>query len=215
MRQPGFSLFPFLSVQLGAMGVLSFLAAVLALLQTSGAASPRIQAEIQLVGAPPYVRPLLLECRKEVLWLHASKGIPSQRFSVEELRTEVNTLNILIERIVQELGPTTSRDQVWLTLKRLIPQQPSFQQGFVAWLHQLELSNLSGENRAERIQQYPILLVRTNGIDTYELASQLLEQSTRLAIGVEPLPPDWEIPYQEFQPNVQSNAYLLSPQTTP
>ena len=208
MRQTGFSLFPFLSVQLGTMGVLSFLAIVLALLQTPGALPAKVETEVQLVGAPPYVRPLLIECRKNGLWLHTKQGIPNRQFSLADLEREFTILNNLTEEVLKTLSLNAPREQVWLALKRLIPQHPSLKDSFITWLHEIEISNLKGESHSLRIQKYPILLVRTDGLDSYELATQLIEQSSRLAIGIEPLPTGWKIqPY----PNLPSES--LAPPT--
>ncbi len=202
MRQLGFSLFPFLSVQLGTMGVLSFLATLLALLQTPGVTPAKIETELKLVGAPNYVRPLLLECRNNGIWLHEKNGNPTRKFSLPNLQKEAQQLEILTEQVLQTLPTNASREQVWFALKHLIPQQPNLKNSFISWLHEVETSNLSGEAHSLRIQRYPILLIHTDGLESYEIASQLIEQSSRLAIGLEPFLPGWELPSANYSPSL-------------
>ena len=192
------SLFPFLSVLLSTMGVLSFLAVTLVLFSGSDTplARPKQPVEVRWVGAPPHVRPLLVECRRGSVLIHDGPG--GARFDRPALEREVAIVKELLAAASGELGPTPSETQRWFYFKTTLPQDPRLAASFTLWMHDLEIDNLTGKNRARLVERYPILLIYPDGVDTYDLASYLLEMTTRLAIGLEPMLPGWELPYQNL-----------------
>lgn len=193
------SLFPFLSVLLSTMGVLGFLAVTFMLL-VSAAPVPEEQAqpepvEVRWVGAPEHVRPLLVECRGDAVVLHEPGG-GQRRFTRSALQTEVNVVKQVVERGYESLGPTPQRTDLWLFLKSTLPGEERLSGSFTMALHEVEIGNLRGPAQEQRIERYPILLIYPDGVATYELASYLVETTTRLSMGLEPMLEDWELPYR-------------------
>ena len=95
-----------------------------------------------------------------------------------------------------QLGPAPSRSQLWLYLKTAIQNERRLTGSFTRALHDVELDNLSGQAQREQIERYPILLVYPDGIPGYDLASYLVETTTRLSLGLEPMLSGWKLPYQ-------------------
>ena len=95
------SLFPFLSVLLGTMGVVSFLAVTFLLFSESEQLPAQQQrlTDVRWVGAPEHVRPLLVECRPEGALVHFVDGRP-ERFELARLRSEVQRVKALQERAI-------------------------------------------------------------------------------------------------------------------
>ena len=83
-------------------------------------------------------------------------------------------------------------------MKSAIQNEPRLNGSFTRLMHDVELDNLSGGARRALRERYPILLVYSPGVGTYQLASYLLESTTRLAIGLEPMLPGWALPYADF-----------------
>jgi hypothetical protein len=194
-NRPAISLFPFLSVLICTMGVLSFLA-VAFLLMTSGSrtrpAPPEQPVEVRWVGAPDHVRPLLVECRGEGALVHGATDMPARLFSIQALEKEIAVVRELQERGLQ--GRELGRQTLWFFFKSTIEQERRLQDSFTLVMHRMEISNLTGENRRRREERYPIFLVYPDGIDTFDLVSYLVEATTRLSTGTEPMLPGWKVP---------------------
>jgi hypothetical protein len=196
------SLFPFLSVLICTMGVLSFLAVTFQILgRAPAAAAPRREKPIDVrwIGAPPHVRPLLVECREGGAFVHLASGGPPRFFSRQTLEREVTIVKELQAQGVAQFGADTSRQALWLYFKAVLENERQLRDSFTLSLHRMEVSNLAGENFRLRVQRYPLLLVYPQGVESYDLVSYLLESTTRLASGVEPLLPGWSLPYQKRQ----------------
>ncbi len=149
--------------------------------------------EVRWSGAPPHVRPFLVECRNNLVRLHTGRG--ERVFPLDVLKREVAIVKQMREARSGELGPAPTRNQVWLMYKMQLPGEGRLFGSFTRFAHDIEVSNLSGENRRRQIERYPILLVYPDGLETYELVSFLLDSTTRLATGVEPMLQGWSLPY--------------------
>lgn len=193
------TLFPFLSVLVSAMGVLSFLAVTFLLFVRQDQALPVEKKPVQVswVGAPEHVRPLLVECRDDGVIFHRRRNGTTRSYSVQALEKEVEIVKELEQRSIDQLGPAPDPYRLWLYLKNAIQAEPRLSRSFTKAIHSLELYNLTGEGRRSFIQFYPILLVFPTGVRTYELAAYLVETTTRLPVGLEPLLEGWELPYGE------------------
>jgi hypothetical protein len=193
------SLFPFLSVLLCTMGVLSFLAVTFLMFSRPEAAREE-QAEpveVRWVGAPERVRPLLMEVRLDTLVLHPAAGEPSRTFTREALQREVDVVRELLAAGTGQMGPAPSESELWLYLKTVIPTEGRLAGSFTRQMHDMEIANLTGRHRQAQEEHYPILLIYPEGIRTYELASYLVETTTRLALGLEPMLKGWRLPYRD------------------
>ncbi len=198
-RRTPVTLFPFLSVLISTMGVLSFLAVTFLLFvsQEQTPAQPKTEVKVSWVGAPPHVRPLLVECRSDGARIQFSTGREPQFFSLRALEEEVKIVKRLEQRGIDQLGARYDRTQLWLYMKNAVPKEKGLQGSYTLSMHRLELYNLSGEGRRRFEQRFPILLVYSNGVDAFELVSYLVETTTRLNIGLEPMLEGWALPYQE------------------
>ena len=193
------SIFPFLSVLLSTMGVLSFLAVTFLLFSraepmTKAAAEP---VQVRWVGAPAHVRPMLVETRKDALVVHLGAGRGSTHFAVAALEREAELVRGLLDSAYGQLGPVPSRTQLWFFFKAAIQNERRLTGSFTRLLHDLEIDNFTGESQRRREERYPILLIYPNAIATYELAAYLLETTTRLSVGLEPMLQGWELPYRK------------------
>ena len=194
------TLFPFLSVLLCTMGILAFLAVTFLLFTSPGMAPPEPvkPVEVRWVGAPSYVRPLLVECRKDAVRFH-SPGAPGVlTFTRKELLREARIVRELQDIGLNEMGPTAERYEVWFMMKALIENEERLTGGLTRALHEVEVGNIrAGVIRRER-SYYPILLVYPEGIDTYDLVAYLVQTTTRFPIGAEPMLKGWKLPYQDL-----------------
>ena len=193
------SIFPFISVLLSTLGVLSFLAVTFIMFSRTDALpqKPAEPVQVQWVGAPPHVKPILVECREDALVLHLPGGTPPRRFE----RTALERESALVQQMVQDgygqLGPAPSRTQMWFYLKTAIQNERRLLGSFTRAMHDVEIDNLSGQAQKAQEERYPILLVYPSGIGTYDLASYLVETTTRLSIGLEPMLDGWQLPYRQ------------------
>jgi hypothetical protein len=194
------SLFPFLSVLVSTMGVLSLLAVTFSLFagpEGRSAAQARSRpVDVRWVGAPDYVRPLLVECRANGALVHAQPGEPPRFFSTEALQHEATIVRQLQEEGMGRLGLAMGRQTLWVYFKSVIADDRRLKGSLTLALHELEMSNLSGKNRERREEHYPILLVYPDGIETFDQVTYLVETTSRLSTGVEPMLPGWTVPYQ-------------------
>lgn len=195
------SIFPFLSVLLSTMGVLSFLAVTFLLFNETEPAvrRPEKKIEIRWTGAPPHVRPLLVECRRGSVIFHNGAGKTVVTFTKAALQREVRVVKELIQAGTGELGPAPTESQLWVMFKTVLPHETRLLGSFTRMVHDLEIDNLTGKNRSLRIERYPILLVYPDGLESYELVSYLLETTTRLATGLEPMQKGWDFPYADLR----------------
>ena len=195
------SIFPFLSVLLSTMGVLSFLAVTFLLFNQTEPAVQRAEKKIEVRwnGAPPHVRPILVECRKEVIVIHSGSTKGRLTFSRATLEKEVGIVKELMARAGGELGPAPTESQLWVLFKREIPYESRLTDSFTRLVHQIEMENNAGENRRIQVERYPILLVYPDGLKSYELASFLVETTTRLSTGLEPMLKGWDFPYADLR----------------
>jgi hypothetical protein len=193
------SIFPFLSVLLSTMGVLSFLAVTFLMFSRtdSAPARPAQPVQVQWVGAPPHVRPVLVECRADVLLLHPAGGGPVRRFERAALERESALVQQMVKDGYGQLGPVPSRTQMWFYLKTAIQNERRLLGTFTRAMHDVEIDNLSGQAQKAQVERYPILLVYPDGIAVYDLASYLVETTTRLSVGLEPMLKGWELPYSK------------------
>lgn len=192
------SIFPFLSVLLSTLGVLSFLAVAFLLFSRTEATPEKAPEPVKVgwVGAPAHVRPLLVECRSDGLRVHLTGSGPL-RFDRAALERESDVVHQLVNAGYGQLGPAPSRTQLWVFLKTAIQNERRLVGSFTRAMHDLELANLTGEARERQEERYPILLVYPDGVETYELAAYLVETTTRLSVGLEPMLKGWKLPYRK------------------
>lgn len=191
-------LFPFLSVLLGTMGVLAFLSIALAFFEQLPEAAGRTETVlVRWHGAPEHVRPLLFACERDELVLHGTDGT-NLRFSLADLQREAALVRSLRERMRRRLGEFTSSQRLWLQMKQELPRQARLHGGFTLFAHALELNNLRGAARQVGEEHYPILLIYPQGLRVYEHVAYLLEATTQLPVGLEPMQPNWRLPYQDL-----------------
>lgn len=192
------TLFPFLSVLISTMGVLAFLAVTFLLFARQENQPPPhpTPVEVSWVGAPEHVRPLLVECRADGLVYHPRGGGAARFFSRQALEREVGIIKEMEREGLAKLGGGLNRQQLWLLLKQRIDRDQRLEGSFTGAIHRVELTNLSREGRRGMEQHFPILLVFSNGLETYDMASYLVETTTRLSVGLEPMLPGWQLPYR-------------------
>lgn len=225
------SLFPFLSVLLATMGVLSFLAVTFLLLSRQQEASDRKPepVEVRWVGAPAHVRPMLVECARDGVRVHYRQGGPPRFFTFESLEREAEVVKEMLEQGAARFGELPSESRIWLYFKEAIPRERRLDNTLTRLMHDVEIDNLSGRGKRTETARYPIFLVYPDGIDAYERVSYLVESTTRLSVGVEPMLRGWSLPYQEQvgipdipeqpgsggSPAVQANVVLAFPTAAP
>ena len=192
------TLFPFLSVLISTMGVLSFLAVTFLLFaqQDQKSVHQEKQVEVSWVGAPPHVRPILVEIMRDEVRVHGPTWREPRVFSVKSLAQEVQLIKALREEGIRRMGVTFDRYQLWLYLKNVISSDDRLRESFTMAMHKLELYNLSGAGRKSFQQRYPILLVYAGAVPAYEMASFVLDVTTQLNVGLEPMLEGWTLPYK-------------------
>ncbi len=202
------TLFPFLSVLVSTMGVLSFLAVTFLLFVRQEQAPPieTRPVEVSWVGAPEHVRPLLVECRADRLIFHPRNRGAAKIFTLSSLEREVEIVKEIERRGLARLGASPDPYRLWLFMKSAIQAETRLAGSFTRAVHEQELYNLSGEGRRRFIQFYPILLVYPEGVRTYEVGTFLVETTTRLAVGLEPFLNGWELPYREHTSQAGAGA---------
>ena len=193
-RRPTISLFPFLNVMLGVMGVLAFLAVTLPLfgLAPERAAAPKPE---NLVTTPPlrHSEALWIECTQTGVVVH-EKGVAAKRIDLSLLRKEAAVLQKVLERLGDPLEPgpemEKQRQQVLQQLNR-----SRLYRGFTAAMISLELQNLKALQAGATLR-HPVLAVQPNGLEAYSITWALLRTATKLRPGLEPLwsgrKPPWQ-----------------------
>jgi hypothetical protein len=204
--------FPLLSILVGTLGVLGFMTGSLALLGGGrDGAEQGVSVRAEWEGAPPYVRPVVLECRADGVMMHEGGGRPPRFFSLERLGREAGVVQDLHERGTAQTGSALTRDQEWLFFKAVIERDPRLKDSLTLALHRIEMANLKREGRARREERYPILLVSANGMDSYDLATLLVESTSRLPLGVEPVLAGWRVQEPRQKPLPAPSATPASP----
>lgn len=192
------TLFPFLSVLVSTMGILAFLAVTFMLVSRPdlNVAPPQKPIEVRWVGAPAYVQPILVECLADEVRLHAPGAAEPRRFPRDRLRREAEHVRDLEERGLQQLGPVVEREQLKRLMKTWLRGDGALRGSLTLAFDQVEQDNLRGRagNRDEVF--HPVLLVYPDGIVTYDLVTYLVEATTRLPVGVEPMLKGWRLPYR-------------------
>jgi hypothetical protein len=193
------TLFPFLSVLISTMGVLSFIAVTFLMFvrQEQAPPEPVKPVEVRWVGAPQHVRPLLVECRNDGAVFHTRTGGVAYFFPLRALEEEVALVKQLERKGLSELGVTPDSYRFWLYMKEAIRRDERLADTLTTEFNDLELLNLSADRRRKVIQKYPILLVFPNGVKAYQLVSFLVETTTRLPVGLEPMLEGWHLPYED------------------
>ena len=193
------TLFPFLSVLISMMGVLSFIAVTFQMFvrQEQIPVETTQAVEVRWVGAPEHVRPLLIECKSDGVVIHKETGRITDFYPLRTLEEEVAIVKQLLRRGLAQLGVSPDSSELWLYMKQAIRGEERLDNTITGEFNELELLNLSGEQRRKEIQKYPILLVFPDGIKAYQLVSYLVETTTRLSLGLEPMLEGWSLPYQK------------------
>ncbi len=193
--RPAVSLFPFLSILVGALGVVAFMTMTLTYLGSSraDASAGRVPVQAEWEGAPAYVRPVLLECRADGVTLFDGKGTAPRFFTLDKLTREAAIVRDLHERGAAQAGSVLTRDQEWLFYKAVIERDQRLKDSLTLALHLIEMGNLRGDSKTRREERYPILLVAADGLESYDLAATLVESTSRLTVGVEPLLAGWRV----------------------
>ncbi len=96
-----------------------------------------------------------------------------------------------------QLGTTPDTYRFWIYMKNAIQRDERLVDSLTVEFNELELYNLSREGRRKMEQKYPILLIFPKGIKAYQLASFLVETTTRLSVGLEPMLDGWSLPYKK------------------
>ena len=197
-RRVSITIFPFLSVLLCTMGILSFLSVTFLLISRAdpvpaAAAKP---VEVRWTGAPDYVRALRVECLAGEARLHLPGPERMLTFEIKRLRAEAERLRALELRALEQLGPTVERGTLHRHLKNAIRDDRAWAGTLTHAFDQVEQENWKGRRANETAVYHPVLLIFPEGIETYDLVSYLLETSTRLAVGLEPMLKGWELPYK-------------------
>lgn len=181
------------------MGVLSFIAVTfLMFVRNEQVPAQTTKAvEVRWVGAPEHVRPLLIECKSDGVVFHTKTGQLSQFYPLRALEDEVIIVKQILRRGLAQLGVSPDSSRLWLYMKEAIRRDERLDEALTTEFNDLELLNLTGERRRKAIQKYPILLVFPDGIKAYRLVSFLVETTTRLSVGLEPMLEGWSLPYRK------------------
>jgi len=198
-RRNPITLFPFLSVLISAMGVLSLLAVMFILFSRTEPAptSAPEPVEVRWVGAPAHVRPLLVEVQGDGILYHGRLGQPPRRIPRATLEREVQVLRELERQGFGQEGFAADRYQRWRIMITLIRADPRLSDSLAMTLHRIELDNAEAQSRPVVETRFPILLVFPDGVETYELVSYIVETATQLPMGLEPMLRGWELPYRQ------------------
>jgi hypothetical protein len=195
------TIFPFLSVLLCTMGLLSLLSILFLLLGRAGPSAAPAPAppasEVRWTGAPEYVRPLLVECLPGEARLHLPGSGRTLSFARAKLRAEAGRLRELELRSLEQLGPTVERIALQRHLKNTIRGDNAWTGSLTRAFDQVEQDNWKGRRANEAAAYHPVLLIYPDGVDTYDLVSYLLETTSRLAVGLEPMLKGWVMPYAQ------------------
>jgi hypothetical protein len=85
-----------------------------------------------------------------------------------------------------------------LTLDNLLDQLQGGNKELLSYLLQLFQLNNSIKKQFGKKEYYPLLLVYPDGVLTSELLLVVIEKIGGLNFGLEPMLPNWEVPYQSL-----------------
>ena len=83
-----------------------------------------------------------------------------------------------------------------LSLDELMDQLQGESPELLSYLVQLFQLNVKIKKQFGKTEYYPLLLVYPDGVLTSELLMVLIDKIGRLKYGLEPMLPNWEVPYQ-------------------
>lgn len=191
------SLFPFLSVLICTMGILSFLAVTFLMFyqDDTAQAQPEKPVEVNWVGAPPHVEPVLVEARADAVVYHKPGTKERLRVPLARLKKEAKIVKKLRENALREIGPRARTHDIWVYMKTNLESESGLKNSFTLAMHKLELYNRAIRSRGK--EYYPIILIFPDGLKIYETASFLVETTTQLHVGLEPMLPGWKLPYSK------------------
>ncbi|MDP6309269.1 MAG: hypothetical protein QGG66_10045, partial [SAR324 cluster bacterium] len=85
-----------------------------------------------------------------------------------------------------------------ITLEKLLDQLQGDNPELLSYLAQLFQLNTSIKKQFGNTEYYPLLLVYPDGVLTSELLLVVIEKIGGLNFGLEPMLPNWEVPYQSL-----------------
>ena len=85
-----------------------------------------------------------------------------------------------------------------ITLEELMDQLQGDDPELLSYLAQLFKLNTSIKKQSGKKEYYPLLLVYPDGVLTSELLLVVIEKIGGLNFGLEPMLPNWEVPYQSL-----------------
>ncbi len=85
-----------------------------------------------------------------------------------------------------------------ITLEKLLDQLQGDNPELLSYLAQLFQLNTSIKKQFGNTEYYPLLLVYPDGVLTSELLLVVIEKIGGLNFGLEPMMPNWEVPYQSL-----------------
>jgi hypothetical protein len=132
-----------------------------------------------------------VECRLDGITFYEGREAPPRFFSMERLNRELAVVHNLQERGTAQAGGTLTRDQEWLFFKAVIERDQRLRDTLTLALHLVEIGNLKGEGKPKREERYPIILVSADALNTYGVVTELMDITSRMPVGVEPLLPGW------------------------
>ena len=83
-----------------------------------------------------------------------------------------------------------------VTIERLLTELQQKKGAVLQYFQELVMHNEKRKRAFETTEHYPLLLIYPNGVLSSELMMSLIEQVPGLNIGLEPMLPQWEVPYQ-------------------
>ncbi len=195
--RPSLSLFPFLNVLLGIMGVLAFLAVTLPLFGLSQPQPKAVQLQKQKPLPPrlQHSKAYWVECNEEGVVLRGN-GKQAVLISLNLLREEAAVLQTVQNHIGDPLeGGRQMENQRRLMLQQL-QKNKGLSNGFTAVMLQLELQNLQAIAVGGELR-HPIFAIQPSGLEAYSIARALLRTTTRLRTGLEPMWKGRNSPWKE------------------
>ena len=85
-----------------------------------------------------------------------------------------------------------------ITLEDFLDQLQGENQELLSYLIKLLQLNTSIKKQFGKTEYYPLFLVYPDGVLTSELLMVVIEKIGSLNFGLEPMLPNWEVPYQSF-----------------
>src|SRR5690242_922660 len=148
------TLFPFLSVLVSTMGVLSLLAVTFSMFAGPDggkkAGPPPRPVDVRWTGAPPSVRPLLVECRAGGATIHGAGDVATQFFTLQQLKREAQIVREMQDAGMGQLALGTSRQTLWFFFKSTLDAERRLNGSFTMVMHYIELSNMTGDNHRKQ-----------------------------------------------------------------